>query len=235
MPSLTPLQVSLDCGPSWSWKGNSSLRLESGGVSRPFWLGPSMLPTFNNYGDLVGAFLRTSTSTRPRLNLLLLRRACVYAFTPKLCHAVYRFDCLFSMTLQGGADDARVRGVRHCGHGRSLRPRQNMLFLLPKFPMPNFPNSAYYARRIMPNHAQLCRPLPQRRTGEMPKNAKNVPHVPKNGQHFQKALRIPRKCLKLPASCQNYRFPYYPESNAGMFRLTLQSLLHFLRPSASPL
>jgi len=29
----------------------------------------------------------------------------------------------------------------------------------PKFSMPNFPNSAYYAR-IMPNYAQLCRPMP---------------------------------------------------------------------------
>jgi len=38
----------------------------------------------------------------------------------------------------------------------SGRVRPNMLFILPKFPMLNSQNSAYYAR-IMPNHAQLCR------------------------------------------------------------------------------
>jgi hypothetical protein len=46
---------------------------------------------------------------------------------------------------------------------------RNMFFLVPKFPMLNAPNSAYYAR-VMPNYTQLCRPGGQRpcRTWPMP-------------------------------------------------------------------
>jgi hypothetical protein len=40
-----------------------------------------------------------STSTRPTLNLLLLLRPSVWAFTLNVCHALMGFECMFSMTL----------------------------------------------------------------------------------------------------------------------------------------
>jgi len=46
-------------------------------------------------------------------------------------------------------------------HAASGRPRPNILFILPKFPMLHSPNSTYFAR-IMPNYSQFCRQIHSR-------------------------------------------------------------------------
>ena len=88
-------------------------------------------------------------------------------------------DSVFAV-LRGKKTMCAVTGV--CGaafdaasyHGRAS---QNMLVVLPKFPMLNSPNSALYAR-VMHKYTHLCRPIFERRAGKMPEHAKEMPHVP---------------------------------------------------------
>ena len=68
-----------------------------------------------------------------------------------------------STTSQSSASSALRAEMAQMSVGG--RPRRNMLFLLPKFPMLNSPHSACYAR-IMPNYARFCRLISERRVGK---------------------------------------------------------------------
>ena len=60
--------------------------------------------------------------------------------------------------VEAGAEEDTWRAARQGASGMG-RPRRNMLLLLPKFPVLNSPNSAYFSR-MMPNYAQLCPIMP---------------------------------------------------------------------------
>jgi hypothetical protein len=61
---------------------------------------------------------------------------------------------LRAATLDNATRPATAYGARWNQLDDSGKASRNMLHLLPKFPMLNFPNAAYYAR-IMPNYAQF--------------------------------------------------------------------------------
>jgi len=102
-----------------------------------------------------------------------------------------------------------------------------VFFFLPKFPMLNSPNSAYYAR-IMPNYA-LNVPKNQPTSGQIcPAFAQICPHLPQNPLHCTRMLpycpimpKIPSKMPKICGIRRKYFFAYYAESNAGIIGLTL--------------
>ena len=120
-----------------------------------------------------------------------------------------------------GADMASV-GVTPMPSIRSgmvSRVRPNMLFFLPKFPVLNSPNSAYYAR-IMPNYAQNM-PKNQPTSGQIfPASAQICPHLPQNPLHCTRMLpnrpimpKIPSKMPKIPG--REYFLAYHAETNAA--------------------
>ena len=90
-----------------------------------------------------------------------------------------------------------------------------MLIFLPKFPMLNSPNSAYYAQ-IMPNYAQNM-PKSQPTSGHIyPISAQIYPHLPQNPAMRRTIMlpnrpimpEIPSKLPKIPGICREYFFAF---------------------------
>jgi hypothetical protein len=73
-------------------------------------------------------------------------------------------------------------------------------------------------RPTTPNYADPFPKDVQIKCRKMPNKFRMYPD---NGQNVKKSPKILRKCQKFPTLRRKYRYAYYAESNAGIFRLAL--------------